>query len=315
VTSIAETSSSTKNSIPLRVILTLVFSLGVASFAAVLIKLTQDAGMPSPVIAAERMTIAALIITPIVLTRYMDELKQLNTTDILLAIFAGFWMVSHFIALIYALDITSVLIVLIFSNSSPIWIALLETTLLKEKMSQAVFYGMAIAILGSVGIAVTSNTGTPTEGIFLGGGLALLASLGNSGFMVIGRRVRPKVSLLPYVWMVFGSGGIIGMVIATSLGFSLVGHPIQSYFWLFILAVVIQIGAHSGFNYALAYIPATVISILGQSITVTGTLAAFLVYREVPNPNEIIGGMVIILGVIITILGRANSSRSNREAE
>lgn len=317
MTSIAEkTSSSEKPNIQLSVSLTLFFSLSIASFAAVLLKLTNDAGMPAPMIAAGRMFIAAVILSPLVLSRHWDEMQQLRRRDIVLAMFAGLWMVLHFMALIYALDTTSVLIVLIFSNSSPIWIAVLETTILKERMSHAIWYGMAIAIAGSIGIALTSNNDlSATEGIFLGGGLALLASLCNTGFMIIGRKVRQKVSIFPYVWMVFGSGGLIGIIISLLLGFPIVGYPLTSYFWLLVLAVLIQVGAHSGFNYALAYIPATVIAILGQSITVTGTIAAFFVYGEVPRMNEIIGGMVIISGVIITIMARANESRTDSKAE
>lgn len=282
----------------------LVISVMAATFATIFIKLAQNAGMPSLLIAAGRMVLASLILSPLVLYRYRDELRQLQRRDLLIALFGGFWLAVHFIFLVLALARLPVIIAIVILNTGPIWVALLEKLFLKATINRFVWIGMAVAFAGGLIIAIAGNTGTSFvqyDNILFGSLLAVCASVAGSAYLVIGRSIRRKFSLFPYVWIVFGVGGLVASLAVIGTRTPIVGLPTPSYLWLLMLTLIPQLIGHSGFNYVVKYFPATVLAIVNQSLTVTSSIVAFFVFDEVPGLIEIIGSVIVVIGVIVTI--------------
>ncbi|MGJ3237783.1 MAG: DMT family transporter [Anaerolineae bacterium] len=288
----------------------LLIGICAGTFAAPFIKLTQQGGLPSPVIAFGRMTLAALILTPLVLSRYRAELARLTQRDLVMAIFAGLLLQTHFQLLIFALERTSTLIVLVIVNTGPLWVALLERVFLKERINRFVWVGMAITIVGSLYIALSANQASVTNdnSVMIGAILSILAAMAGAGYMTVGRSVRKKVSLFPYVWILFGAGGLIGLVGSVMAGVPIAGHPLNGYFWLVMLTLIPQLLGHSGFNFALGYFTATLTSLSSQLLTVTASVVAFFLFAEVPTLSDIIGSAIIGLGVLLAIIYRTRST-------
>lgn len=288
----------------------LFIGIGAGTFAAPFIKLSQQAGIPSPVIAFARMGLAAIILTPLVFRYYRTELSQLTRRDILMAMLGGLLLQIHFLLLIFALESSSILIVIVIINTGPLWVALLERFFLKEQINRYVWLGMFISILGSVYIALSASTVALQGQVspLFGATLSLFAAMAGSAYITVGRSVRAKVSLFPYIWIVFGFGGIIGLVYALMTGVPISGHSSGGYFWLLMLTLIPQLIGHSGFNYALGYLRATIISLSAQLLTITASLVAFLLFSEVPTITDIIGSVVIALGVLIAIIYRNRSA-------
>lgn len=286
--------------------LALAIGITVGTFAAPIIKLAQQGGLPSPVIASTRMFIAALVLTPFVLKQYRPELLALTRRDIMMSMFAGLMLQLHFQMMIFALEMTTTLIVLVVTNTSPLWVALLERMFLKERLNQTVWMGMFITIFGSIFIAVNSIGGDSGASVnpLLGASSALLAAMAAAGNLTVGRSVRQKVSLFPYIWIVFGFGGILGLLFIGVAGIPLTGHPMQGYFWLFMLILIPQLIGHSAFNFALGYITATIISLSSQLLTITASFVAFLIFTEIPTLTDMIGSTIIGIGVLIAIMYR-----------
>lgn len=288
----------------------LAIALGAGTFAAIFIREAQNAGMPSPLIATGRMLLAGIILTPLVLTKYRPELKRLERRDLLMAMFAGFWLITHFLIMITALETTTIMIFTVILNTGPLWVGLLERTFLKAKLTRGVWLGLFITISGSVFIAMTasgsneSGSGNSLYGIIL----TLLAAIASAIYMTIGRSVRSKVSLVPYIWILFSIGGLIGLAFVIVTGTAIFGHSQESYFWLLLLVLIPQLIGHAGFNYALGYFPATIISLSGQVLTITAAVAAFFFFGEIPTSMQIIGSAIIAVGVVIAILARQRQS-------
>lgn len=288
----------------------LAIALGAGTFAAIFIREAQNAGMPSPLIATGRMLLAGIILTPLVLTKYRPELKRLERRDLLMAMFAGFWLITHFLIMITALETTTIMIFTVILNTGPLWVGLLERTFLKAKLTRGVWLGLFITISGSVFIAMTasgsneSGSGNSLYGIIL----TLLAAIASAIYMTIGRSVRSKVSLVPYIWILFSIGGLIGLAFVIVTGTPIFGHSQESYFWLLLLVLIPQLIGHAGFNYALGYFPATIISLSGQVLTITAAVAAFFFFGEIPTSMQIFGSAIIAVGVVIAILARQRQS-------
>lgn len=280
------------------------------TFAAPFIKLSQQAGIPSPMIAFARMGLAAIILSPLVLGYYRSELSQLTQRDILMTMLGGLLLEIHFLMLIFALENTSILIMLVIINTGPLWVALLERFFLKEQINRYVWLGMFITIFGSAYIAISANNATVVGdgNPLLGATFSMIASIAGSAYITVGRSVRKKVSLFPYIWIVFGFGGIAGLIYTLIQGIPITGHSSDGYFWLLMLTLIPQLIGHSGFNFALGYLRATIISLSGQSLTITASLVAFFLFAEVPTMTDIIGSVVIAFGVMIAIIYRNHSA-------
>ena len=293
--------------------LVLIIALAAATFAAVFIKLAQEAGMPSPLIAAGRLTLAALVLTPFILRNYQHELQRLTRRDILFSLFAGFWLSVHFLTMVYALESASVMIVQVIINTGPLWVGLLEVTFLKEKLSREVWFGLLLTIIGGGVIALASSAGSAGAGgedALIGNALALAGAIASSIYITIGRSVRGKVSLFPYIWIVFSCGALVAMTFVLLTGTPLTGHPPRAYFWLIMVTLIPQLVGHSGFNYALGYFSATIVSLTTQTLSVTAAIAAFFIFAEVPGLTDLIGSGIIVSGVILAIIGKQRKRKS-----
>lgn len=277
--------------------------------------MTQQAGMPSPLVAAGRLLLATAIFTPIVFTRYRDELANLSRRDILMAMFAGLWIASHFILLITALEYTSVLINQVIVNTGPIWAAILERVFLRSRLSRTVWIGMMISFVGGgvIALAGVSNTSQELANPTLGNTLALLGAVAGAAYLTIGRSVRMKVSVWPYVWMVFGTGGLFALMYVFATGTPIVGHPPEAYFWLVMLTIAAQLIGHASFNFCLGYLPAAIVTLAGQVVTVTAGIVGYFLFDEVPTVLELVGCAIILTGVMMAIRGRMKRRKSTAQ--
>lgn len=298
---------------PSQVYFVLFMGVLAASCAAIFIRFAQADGMPSPVIAAGRLLLSALLLTPLALRRHRTDLRVLSRSDLLLAMGAGLFLAIHFATWIASLEYTSILISVVFVSTGPLWVALLEWVFLRARFARLVVSGLAIAFVGGLVIGVTGSTDSAGAGQapILGGGLALAGAVAFALYLIIGRRLRAKMALLPYVWIVysFAAAFLVGLV---GMG----GHPISgfsatSYIWVVVLALVPQLIGHTSFNYALRYLPATFISIAGQMEPIGSAILALIIFNELPTPLQGVGSAAVIIGVLLAILGgRTQPSRN-----
>ena len=96
---------------------------------------------------------------------------------------------------------------------------------------------------------------------FFGDILALLGAFTAAGYLMIGRRLREKMSLIPYIFVVYGMAAAILAIVMFSAGKSPFGYAPTVYLWFLLLALVPQLLGHSTFNWALRYLPASYVSV------------------------------------------------------
>ena len=127
-------------------------------------------------------------------------------------------------------------------------------------------------------------------------------------YLVIGRKLRGQHSLMPYIWLVYGCGALILLAAVILTGIPITGYSPQGYLWLVALALIPQLVGHSSFNYALKYLPATLVGIISQLEPVLSALAAVIIFNEIPGTLQILGSVAILVGVIIASLGQNSAS-------
>ena len=294
-----------------RLYLIVLAGVAAVSFAAIFIRFAQAEGLPSPVIAAGRLTIAALLITPVALRSHRDALRTLDKRDLLLAAASGLILAVHFATWIASLEYTSVLISVVFVTTSPLWVALLEVTFLRARLGRLVVGGLLIALAGGILIGLSGGTESASaldEGSLFGGLLALAGAVAIAIYLVIGRKLRGKLPLTPYIWLVYSFAALFLLALVILSGTPLTGYSAGGYLWIVLLALIPQLIGHTTFNYALRFVPATFVGIMTQMEPIGSAIAAFILFRETPLPLQIVGSAAILVGVALATLGQSQKS-------
>ena len=282
------------------------------STASTFIRFAQAEGAPSLVIAAVRLTIATLILAPIAWMRYRAELGALTRRDVVLAIFGGLFLAIHFATWISSLEYTSVASSVVFVSTGPLWVAILSPVFLNERVKGMAVFGLMLALAGGTLIGL-SDACTLQNGLqcpqlnqalkgraVWGNFLALCGALAVSFYLLIGRKVRTKISLIPYVFLVYGIGAVVLNIFMLAAGTYPFGYPAKAYLWIFLLAVIPQLIGHSTFNWLLKYLSATMVAVTTLVEPIGSALLAYLVLKEAPSRAVFLGGTLILAGIFLT---------------
>jgi drug/metabolite transporter (DMT)-like permease len=264
------------------------------------------------VIAAYRLTLATIILAPVALTRHREVLRRLNRKEIGLAVLSGLFLAVHFAAWISSLEYTTVASSVVLVTTSPLWVGLLSPLVLREPLRRPVLVGLVIALVGSVVIGLSDSCQWTLNGLscpsletffngraFLGDVLALLGALMASGYLLIGRHLRSKMSLVSYTFVVYGVAAVILVMAVVGTGQKMIGFPPTSYLWLLALALVPQLLGHSTFNWALRYLSAAYVSITLLGEPIGSTILAYIILQEIPSITKIFGAAMILAGIVV----------------
>lgn len=298
----------------IRALLMLVIGILAVSLAAVFIRLAQEEGVPSLVIAGGRLLVATVLLIPIIIQRadYRAQIQTLSRQDALLILISGVFLSLHFITWISSLEYTSVLISGVLVTTSPIWVAILEVVVLKSRLSWGVILGLGMALIGGIIIATPSGgTITPptADNPFLGGILAVFGAMAVAVYLIIGRKMRGKIALTPYIFMVYGVGAITTIIVILITNTPFLGLSSAGYGWVILMAVMPQLIGHTSLNYALGYLPATIVSLSTQTEPIFSAIGAFLVFGELPSWAQGLGGAIVLIGVVSATISNANHNK------
>jgi len=292
---------SKSNESPLQAYFILAMGVAAVSLAAIFIRLAQDEAVPSIVIAGGRLLIAALILTPAVLRRpdYVQQITTLNRRDFGLALVSGFFLAMHFASWVTSLEYTTVLISVVLVVTTPIWVGLLEVFFLNARLSRPIIIGLVVALIGGVIIGLSGSTeiSSDSDDQILGAVLSIIGAITVSVYLVIGRKLRGHLALTPYIWLVYSCAATVMLIIIGLRSAPILGHGVDGYLWILALGLIPQLIGHSSLNYALAYLPATYVSMATQLEPLLSALVAYFIFTEIPSGGQVVGGFVIIVGV------------------
>jgi drug/metabolite transporter (DMT)-like permease len=290
----------------------LFFGILAVSTASIFIRFAQS-GAPSIVIAAIRLSTASLLLTPIALIHYRQQLFKITKRELFFLILSGLFLSIHFAAWITSLEFTSIASSVVLVTTTPLWVALLSPIFLNEKNNTTIWIGLILALLGSSLVALSNQCSfslvnlIQSESVGLsfdrntlsGNFLALLGAWMAAGYMMVGRKVRSTLPLIKYIFFVYLFSAIFLLLFVIISGETLVGYSNQAYLWMLLLGLIPQLFGHSVFNWALGHLPVAFVSIalIGEPI---GTiLLAFLFLKETPNNLEFLGGLLILIGIFL----------------
>jgi drug/metabolite transporter (DMT)-like permease len=264
------------------------------SWASILIKLSHS---EPTTIAFFRMLFSTIMVALAIPFYHGKWFVQRR--DLAIAILSGIFLGLHFYTWVAGLKVTSISSSVVLVTTQPIFVAILGYLFLREKIG---VFGVIAVILGLLGSYLVARGDLRLDPLHLKGDiLSLMGAVFAGCYLFLGRFIRPRVDLIPYVVTVYG----LSSLVLLSLGFALrtIAVPAQGidYLIFFLLALGPTILGHNLYNYALRHLPAfpVGISILGEPVL--ATIWGILIFGEVPLFTTLLGGLIIILAIVLVM--------------
>lgn len=258
------------------------------SFAAIMIRLTLS---PAVTVAAWRMAIAAMILLPTLLRRRGPPIGR---SHFLFSLLSGFFLALHFSFWITSLRYTTVASSVVLVSTSPLFVGLFSVGL-GERPTRALWEGIVLSTAGAVMI----GWGDFAVGgkAFWGDVLALLGAVMAAAYLLVGRRVRRELGLLPYITLSYTTAALL-LLAYLGLFFRGSFFPARSDWpWLLLLALGPQLLGHTSLNWALKFLPAAMVALVTLGEPVLSSLWAFLVFGEGIKVLQGIGIGLVLFGI------------------
>ena len=314
--------ASGERATPYRAYFVILLAIVATSSAAILIRYALDADMPPLLIAASRLAIAAVVLTPLALRRHIDHVANLSRQEFSLIVISGLCLAIHFTAWVSSLQFTTVLVSVVIVSTGPIWVAILEVLFLHIRLSRLVIAGLIIALAGGViigipvgdGVELTARGADDLGGTATGALLAWIGALSVSVYMLIGRVLRTRLAVIPYVWLVYGMAAICACAVILLTSTRVTGYAAEGYVVLLAMGLIPQLLGHSSLNYLLEYFPAALVSMFSQLEPLGSALLALVLFRELPPEQQITGSIIIVIGVAVASRGEIHQSKGKRDA-
>ena len=284
--------------------------LGVAaiSCAAVLVRLAEG---PALIVAAGRLCIASALLLPWAMAIHRAELRALCVQHTRLVLLAGLFLALHFVLWIASLSYTSIASSVVLVTANPVFVAVASYVLFRERLRRMTFVGIGICLMGALLIGYEGwRLGSH---VLRGDALALLAAFAMAAYLLVGRSLRTTFRVVPYAAAVFSSAALMIAAVAVVSGVPVVGYSQKTYLMIVLLALVPQLMGHVSLNWALRFLPATMVTVAVLGEPVGASLLAIPVLSEVPTRVEVLGGVLILSGILVAFV-RGGAAEERQDA-
>jgi drug/metabolite transporter (DMT)-like permease len=259
-------------------------------------------------IAAWRMGLALSVVgVMLLITGSHREWRALARRDLLVALGAGALLAVHFWTWIASLGMTSVAASVLLVNLHPVVIVAGSALWLGEKPTRGQLAGLALALVGAIIVGAGDALSAPAGGAataaavarrtLQGNALALVGAVTVGLYYLAGRSLRQRLSLWPYVGLVYASCFVTLLVFAALTRTPLWPVGARTLGIFAAIALGPMIAGHTGFNWALRYVPAYLISLLLLLEPLGAGVIAWWLFDETASGAVLVGGALVLAGL------------------
>lgn len=285
----------------------IVLAVGIAAIStgAIFVRLAEA---PALVTAAYRVGLASLILAPAACWYGRLELAGLGRRDVGLALMAGIFLALHFATWIASLDHTTVANSVVLVNTNPIWVGLLGPVFTHERIQRGTMGAIVLSVIGAVIIGWGDLAAG--GGALYGDALALAGGICAAVYLLIGRNLRVRVSLLTYIFLCYGSAALVLWATVLIMQLEFTGFSPSTWAAFGGMAVCSQLVGHSSYNWALRWLRTSTVavSLLGEPIG--ASLLAWWLFNEPLTLVKIAGGGLILTAIVMVAREEARRTAS-----
>ena len=279
-------------------------ALGVAiaavSTSAVLVRWSSA---PAVVLAFYRVLLTTLLVAPFLATRYRGDFAAFRRRDWLVATATGAALALHFAAYFESLAWTSVAASVTLVQSQPLFVAVGAALVLGERIGRRRAAGIAVALLGMAAMSagdLLAGAAVRGDRPLYGNALAVLGAVMAAIYVLVGRSLRQRLALVPYVLVVYAACTLTLLVVALGRGLPLSGYGTREWAIFLALAVGPGLFGHTVVNWALEHVESPVVSVSLLGEPVGATVLALVLLAEVPGPTTLAGALFVLAGIYLT---------------
>lgn len=290
---------------PFNPYIALVIGVIAISTSAILVKLAGNA--PAGIIAFYRLAFAVIIMVPIIITKYKEELRSISRRDWMLTTISGLFLALHFILWFESLNYTSVASSVVLVTLQPIFAFIGTYLFFGERFSIAAVISMLITLLGSV---IIGWGDFQISGLaLLGDILALLGAVAITGYFLLGQRLRRSLSLVTYTFIVYGISSIFLLLYNVILRNDFIHYSFDYWFIFLLLAIVPTFLGHSLFNWTLKWLSTSTISMAIVFEPIGASILAYFILDEIITSSQWLGGTIVLFGLFLFIVSTTRKGR------
>ncbi len=251
---------------------------------------------PALAMAAYRMLFTIMMLSIPVFINNRSEFKNINKKNYIMCAISGIFLAFHFAFWMQSIQMTTIANSTVLVSSSPIFVAVFNYFLLKEKFNKRMIFGIAASMAGTIIIAMGSSGGAHGN-MMLGNFFAFLGAIFVAGYLIIGGIVRKNVSAGVYVFVVYSVSAIVLFAMCFITDTPVYPYAPKEFMLFFLLGFCSSILGHTVYNYLVKFYSSTLISVSTLSEPIYASILAMFIFREIPSIHTIIGGIIIIAGI------------------
>lgn len=269
-------------------------AVAVSSPAAIFSRLCTA---PSIIMAMYRMLFTALILLPMVVWKHRAEMKSIGIKNLLLCLLSGFFLGIHFTSYFESMKHTTIAAGTVLADTEVLFVAIALLLLFHEKIPKAGLIGIALTFCGSIIIALGDNS--VGAHVLIGDLLALTAAIASSVYTLVGRGQRKFISTTLYTFLVYMAACVTLFLLSLFSGQTFTGYALSDYGWILAMTIFCTLLGHSIFSWALKYVSAAFVSTAKLAEPVFSALMAVVLFSEIPQINQIGGGVIVLAGILL----------------
>ncbi|MGB8658028.1 MAG: EamA family transporter [Candidatus Zixiibacteriota bacterium] len=203
-----------------------------------------------------------------------------------------------FLLFFYAIKYTTVATATVLLYTSPAFVILLSRLFLGEEFTRHKILALLLTFLGCIlVIQVYSPAGLRfnLRGVVYGLGAGLGAGL----YSIFGKRGVGKYNSFTVVTYALGFGSFFLLLVRRVHTLVAVSYPPQTWLWIFALALLSTVLGYSLYTRGLRYLEAGRAGIAATWEIVVASFLAFVIFGEKLNALQIIGAVLILVGIVI----------------
>ncbi|HEY9712252.1 MAG TPA: EamA family transporter, partial [Chroococcales cyanobacterium] len=247
-------------------------------------------------VSAMRLTIAS-VITLILFFRLKDRIAVSKQHELLFAV-CGLALSVHFGTWMASLNFTSVAIATLFVSTAPIWTALYDVLVLKQKPPVLFWLGFIAAAIGSI-LIVTNNgvdtvSGSVMHNDLLGEILSATGGLAFACYLIAIRSVSDTYPTLVVVSRTYTWSAVALWVGALAMHEGLPAADGKCWFGILGMSLVSQMLGHTGMNVSLKNFTSSVVALSTLLEPVFAAILAVPMFGETLSFQMIAGSVVLL---------------------
>lgn len=282
----------------------LIIGIFAISTSAILIRWSSSDPL---VIGSYRQTFATFLFLPFLIKDKFKEITSLKIGEVMELVLIGLLLGAHFGFWISSVKATSVAASVLLGTCHIIYVSIIGWLIFGESLNSKGIFGTLVALSGIIILFWGDLIEDP--GNFRGNVLAFISGILAGLYYLGGRKHRKKISLPTYAFIVYLSSAISMwiVVLVQDLEYQQISNSEFKLF--FLMALVPTLLGHTMQNWALAFLPAYIISITLLVEPIGSGLLAWLIFNEIPSLGVLIGGIIVLCGVYVVALSEPVSNQ------